>query len=145
MSLSDCEKCWDTPCTCAGSPGALATVARAFGFDSKDGSSNALGAKQLHIALWDRWAQSILDAYTEKYDITWAAIPVPGSAVGQWIMRSVLLLDDRSAPSPHGARIDLATRLWRSDPSLGGPPTNLPCDAPTSEAPGVEEPPHDDD
>ncbi len=136
MSLSDCEKCWDTPCTCAGSPGALAVVARAFGFDSKDGSANALGAKQLHIALWDRWAQSILDAYTLKFGIVWAATPILGSLTGQWVMRSITMLDDRSAPSPFGARIDLATRLWKADPSLGGPPTNLPCDAPDESAAG---------
>ena len=131
MSLSDCEKCWDTPCTCAGSPVALAIVARAFGFDSKDGSADATGAKALHIALWDRWAQGILDAYTAKYDITWAAVPVEGAASERWVMKAMALIDDRTAPSPHGARIDLATRLWRVEPSLGPPATDLPCDAPT--------------
>lgn len=127
MALSDCQTCWETPCGCAGSPAALARVARAFGFESKEGSPDDTGVKALHMALWDRWAQGVLDAYTDKYDITWAAIPVPGSRTGEWVMRSMIQLDDRTAPSPYGARIDLATRLWKAEPSLGGPPTDLPC------------------
>lgn len=45
MSLSDCARCWDTPCTCDGSAYAFAKVLREFGFKVQDATDDLEGER----------------------------------------------------------------------------------------------------